>query len=92
MQVEIREDMKFAFAEQATKENIQELSAAIQEYSDSELEIREYDEELDITNRTFNRVDVIIPGDWVVINKSGIGYFIYPSKEEMEAVWKPLEK
>lgn len=90
MQVEIREDMKLAFAQQVTKENIKEIADAIIEYSGSELEVKTYDVEIDIDNKTYSRVDVIVEGDWVVINKSEIGYFIYPTKEEMETIWKPL--
>lgn len=92
MQVEIRDDMKLAFAEQVTKENIQDIANAIQEYSNCELEIKVYDNEIDIDNKTFFMVDCIMEGDWVVINKSEIGYFIYRSKEEMETMWNPLTK
>ncbi len=91
MQVQINEDMKFAFAEQITTENINEIADAIKEYSGSELEVKVYDTtEIDIDNKTFSRLDVAVPGDWIVINKSEIGYFIYLNEAEMEAVWHPI--
>lgn len=72
---------------QATVSNMKEVKDLISKCK-LKLDFNLYDEELDIDNPDYNKFDVIIPGDWVVVNENN--YFIYASETEFNATWKKL--
>lgn len=72
---------------QATVSNMKEVKDLISKCK-LKLDFNLYDEELDIDNPDYNKFDVIIPGDWVVVNENN--YFIYASEVEFNATWKKL--
>lgn len=72
---------------QATVSNMKEVKDLVSKCK-LKLDLNLYDEELDIDNPDYNKFDVIIPGDWVVVNENN--YFIYASEAEFNATWEKL--
>lgn len=75
---------------EVTNNNFEEITSLIKktyETTKQVVEVISYENgEIDIDNQTFNRMDVCVIGDYVVITEKGV--FIYPTKEEMESIWK----